>query len=306
MVLNNFRKQRVLDHVDIVDYINLVVPLKRRCADTWTGLCPFHEEQTPSFNVHRKEPYFKCFGCGRGGDIFAFVMTLAQCGFLEALETLEKNVPPDAVRTMERMAQANILAVCSIFDRVQAGYRAMFSRVLSGYPELCVSRGSLERLGVGWDGEALTFPMRNEDGEIVGIRRRLPDGKKLSVRGGREGCFVPTGTMEVEPVVYVTEGPTDTAAALDLGLYAIGRPSCNGGGYIISRLTANKAVVIVSDNDTAGHNGAVALRRLIEPYCRWVRVVMPPCKDLRRWLIEGATHNDVVSLPDALEPPLPF
>ena len=57
---------------DIVSVIGDVVPLKKAGA-TWKGLCPFHQEKTPSFNVNRDKGFFKCFGCGVGGDVVKFV-----------------------------------------------------------------------------------------------------------------------------------------------------------------------------------------------------------------------------------------
>ena len=52
---------------DIVSVISEVTPL-RKAGATWKGLCPFHQEKTPSFNVNRDKGFFKCFGCGAGGD----------------------------------------------------------------------------------------------------------------------------------------------------------------------------------------------------------------------------------------------
>jgi phage/plasmid primase-like uncharacterized protein len=98
--------------------------------------------------------------------------------------------------------------------------------------ELGVSMNSLLRLSVGWseDHDAWTFPMRNANGKVVGIRLRRPDGRKVSVTGGHEGLFIPRGRdlYPGEPLL-IAEGPTDTAALLDLNFMAIGRPSCTGG-----------------------------------------------------------------------------
>jgi DNA primase len=73
--------------VDIVSVIGDVVPLKKAGA-TWKGLCPFHQEKTPSFNVNRDKGFFKCFGCGAGGDVVSFVELQQKVAFPEAVRYL--------------------------------------------------------------------------------------------------------------------------------------------------------------------------------------------------------------------------
>src|SRR5690606_9675141 len=84
---------------------------------------------------------------------------------------------------------------------------------------LGLSIESLQRLGVGWAARhrAYTFPMRRGDGTICGIRLRSPDGRKYSVRGSKQGLFIPDG-IDATDRLLVAEGPTDTAAVLDWGL----------------------------------------------------------------------------------------
>ncbi|MEJ7753594.1 MAG: CHC2 zinc finger domain-containing protein, partial [Candidatus Limnocylindrales bacterium] len=59
--------------LDLADYIGESVPLKKS-GTSFKGLCPFHGEKTPSFYVTPARETWKCFGCGRGGDIFSFAM----------------------------------------------------------------------------------------------------------------------------------------------------------------------------------------------------------------------------------------
>jgi len=74
---------------DIVRVISDHVSLKKMGL-SWKGLCPFHKEKTPSFNVRSEPAVFHCFGCGEGGDVFKFVMLHERCSFPEAVETLAK------------------------------------------------------------------------------------------------------------------------------------------------------------------------------------------------------------------------
>jgi len=153
---------------------------------------------------------------------------------------------------------------------------------------------SLRRLNTGWSAEhrGWTFPMRNAAGRVVGIRLRMADGRKLSVRGGHEGLFIPAALPEHLTTLFVCEGPTDTGAALDLGLQAIGRPSCTGGvRHIVElvRMRRPAQVVVVADRDAPGQRGAKALAGVLLAYSHTIKVVTPPppAKDLRCWLNQG-------------------
>ena len=80
-------KNTVKEAADIAQVIGEVVELKRT-GNRLTGLCPFHNEKTPSFTVHPQGQFFHCFGCGEHGDVFAFVMKYHRMDFPEALKTL--------------------------------------------------------------------------------------------------------------------------------------------------------------------------------------------------------------------------
>ena len=170
--------------------------------------------------------------------------------------------------------------------------------------KLGVSVDSLRRLHIGWDGEAWTFPMNDGSGNVIGIRRRLPNGRKLSVRGGREGLFVPEG-LAGAGLLLVCEGPTDTAALLTLDFPAVGRPSCHGGVQLLCKFCRGRGVVVFADGDDPGRVGARILAQALRLYCPVVRVIRPPddgLKDAREWLRQGATHADVERVIAASEP----
>ena len=72
---------------DIVDVISQYVTLKRS-GRNFFGLCPFHNEKSPSFSVSPDKQIFHCFGCGVGGNVFHFISKIENIGFKEALEIL--------------------------------------------------------------------------------------------------------------------------------------------------------------------------------------------------------------------------
>jgi len=87
--LHNFDrvKREILDRLSILDVVQDHVTMKRR-GRRWVGLCPFHAEKTPSFTVQPEMGIFKCFGCGKGGDLFSFVQHRENIDFKETLRTL--------------------------------------------------------------------------------------------------------------------------------------------------------------------------------------------------------------------------
>ncbi|HUN63233.1 MAG TPA: DNA primase [Candidatus Sulfotelmatobacter sp.] len=78
---------RVKQQADIVRVVGEYVRLKKS-GQNYTGLCPFHGEKTPSFAVHPVKQIFHCFGCGKGGDVFTFVMEMEKCPFPEAVRVV--------------------------------------------------------------------------------------------------------------------------------------------------------------------------------------------------------------------------
>src|SRR5260221_11407512 len=159
---------------------------------------------------------------------------------------------------------------------------------------LDVDTRALQAIGCAWSGHAWAFPMRDASKRMIGIRLRASDGKKWAVKGSHQGMFIPSSypyCIDDGTTMYVTEGPTDLAAAMTLGLYSIGRASCQGQeDMVIAYLRNTKArrLVIVTDNDTPGLEGARKLQsRLRLRSC----IYTPPTKDLREFAIMGGDAN---------------
>ncbi|MCG2682226.1 MAG: hypothetical protein L6306_01275 [Planctomycetales bacterium] len=211
------------------------------------------------------------------------------------------------VRRIE-LSAAQIAAATTDFAKLAADFRAAvrpeaLSRLAVG---LGVFVESLRRLGVGWASKhgAWAFPMYNADGKTLGIRLRLPGGRKLAVKGGKEGLFIPDALNVTGNRLLIAEGPTDTAAILDFGFMAIGRSSCTGGVALLIELARKlkpAGVVVVADADAPGRRGAESLAGKLAAYCRDVRVISPPAgaKDARDWKRKGATAADVEAAIDA-------
>ncbi len=92
--------ERVKQTADIVEVISAHTDLRRQGA-RWVGLCPFHEERTPSFSVDAQEKLYHCFGCGVGGDVIKFVEEKEGLGFAEAVELLADRYGVELEREQE-------------------------------------------------------------------------------------------------------------------------------------------------------------------------------------------------------------
>ena len=228
-------------------------------------------------------------------------------GYVHILKDTPREARPMPVRPVRRPVPR--VDPGAYMERLRkGGWSDGVSAWLAG--KLGVSAASLDALAPAADfiAKAFAFPMRDGHGKVVGIRYRgaglrplraihsaVSDADDLAV----QGLFY---RADIQPcrVIAVCEGPTDTAAALTLGLSAVGRASCNGGEDMLNVLFTRLGVeecVIVADNDgekldAYGHrmepglNGAL---KLASRLCVPSRIIIPPCKDIRLWVRAGAT-----------------
>ena len=87
MRFDNSKIEEIKNRVDIVELVSEYLTLKK-AGRNFTGLCPFHQEKTPSFTVNREKQIFYCFGCGEGGNVITFLMKIADKTFPEAIKDL--------------------------------------------------------------------------------------------------------------------------------------------------------------------------------------------------------------------------
>jgi DNA primase len=85
-------KETVKQQADIVPIVGDYVKLKKAGAQNYSGLCPFHNEKTPSFSVHATRQFFHCFGCGVSGDVFSFVQKIENITFPEAVRAVAQKL----------------------------------------------------------------------------------------------------------------------------------------------------------------------------------------------------------------------
>src|SRR5712692_2353230 len=139
----------VKSSVDIVQVVGDYVRLKKQ-GNRFVGLCPFHSEKTPSFGVHPGHQFFKCFGCGKGGDVFTFLMEIEGISFFEALKTLaEQRGIAMPKRGPEAMADEETRLRAALYDMHEAAQR--FFRAQLETPEGKTARDYLAKRGLPAD-----------------------------------------------------------------------------------------------------------------------------------------------------------
>src|SRR5882724_10144740 len=134
---------KVRSSVDLVSLISESVPLKK-AGRKYRGLCPFHNEKTPSFYVDETKQLFYCFGCSAGGDLFKFVMLREGVDFMEAVRLLARRgniAVPDAKTGPKHSEREALLAACRAASK-------LFREILLHGPDGDVGRNYLEKRAV--------------------------------------------------------------------------------------------------------------------------------------------------------------
>ncbi|HEY1866825.1 MAG TPA: DNA primase [Candidatus Cybelea sp.] len=199
--------------VDIAALIGGYVPLKKRGNDL-VGLCPFHAEKTPSFHVHPDRGFFKCFGCGTGGDAITFVQKSENLDFAEAVRSLAAKAGielepenPRAARVRserEAMYEANRLAA-AYFARMLAAERGEQARAY------CSRRGflneTIERFGLGfapdsWSGLVTELQENAIDLPIAAKAGLVKAGQRGYYDFYRNRLMVPTYSTTGEVIAF--------------------------------------------------------------------------------------------------------
>jgi DNA primase len=152
--------QAIRDRIDLVELIGRYVALKSS-GRNHKGLCPFHDEKTPSFNVNADRQIFHCFGCGAGGNAFTFLMRHENLTFPEAVRELGRQVGIE-VRESDSAEAGLYERLRGVNDAAQAFFREeLASPRGAGARAYLAERGldaeSVERFGIGlapdrWDG----------------------------------------------------------------------------------------------------------------------------------------------------------
>jgi DNA primase len=136
-------RERAAIHDVVADYVSL-----RKAGANFQGLCPFHGEKTPSFNVNPGRGIFHCFGCGVGGDVFAFVMKIEGIGFIDAVKFLARRtgvVIEERPLTVGEKRKADERETLLRINDIASGF---YRKVLTSEPAGSAGRAYIGKRGV--------------------------------------------------------------------------------------------------------------------------------------------------------------
>lgn len=250
---------RVLEALDAADC------RPRPAGNGWQALCPAHDDRNPSLAIHQ-------------GDSGALVRCHAGCETTDVAGALRMELrdlfdeaatppAPTAKPTTKALPSQEALAHWT------AGLDTTPSR------ELVTRRGwsvgAIRELGVGWDGDRFTIPIRDDAGELLNVVRYRPDAKpkSLALTGRPRGLFPAPETLNGSPVVFVVEGEPDALAAASIGLVAVAIPGANAWRSQWARRFAGRHVVIVPDCDHPGRDLAARAARDLTTHAASVRLL---------------------------------
>jgi len=170
--------EMIKERADILEVISRYVPMKRAGAN-YVGSCPFHREKTPSFTVYRDKGFYKCFGCGKAGDVIGFLMDLEGMSFVEAVTELggRYGIPVESVSSghtkkderLSRLLEINRGAQDYYYEQLKTpeGKRAvdyLKSRGIEGKTAAVFAIGYAPR---GWEGLVGHFKKKGTDGRLL-------------------------------------------------------------------------------------------------------------------------------------------
>ncbi len=212
-------KERIRERIDMVSLVSEYVSLQQRGPGDFWGRCPFHEERSASFHILPGKGLFKCFGCGKGGDVFRFVEEIEGIRFSDALRrlgeragvTLELASPQERAREERRSALLRATSIVAEFyaevlwSATPAGERGRAALAQRG-----ISAETARAFGLGvappeWDGLQSLAQARRLDEEVLlelGLLRRGQGGQGRAYAFFRDRLMFPIRNEQGKAVAF--------------------------------------------------------------------------------------------------------
>ncbi len=127
----DLKKQEILDKISIVEIVSEYLSLKQKGDSHW-GLCPFHNEKTPSFSVTEDKNMFYCFGCHKGGNIFDFLIEVENISFFEAFKQLAEKAGVEVETQKESPEDKHKTALLGLYNKIAGSFNYILLKKDSG------------------------------------------------------------------------------------------------------------------------------------------------------------------------------
>jgi len=279
--------QSLKQQIDIIDLIGQYVKLKNKGNDA-VGLCPFHHEKTPSFNVSRSKRIYKCFGCDKSGDVIQFIMDHENKSYYESIKFLGEKYNIEIDQKIKT------------YEKPKTSSSPLSSEIINYFQSRGISKNTLQRFkvteSIEWMPKAnkevrtVCFNYYRND-ELINIKYRAA-GKDFKMVKNAELIFYNIDSIKEDDTVIIVEGEIDALSLYEAGFYNVVSVP-NGANLNLQYLDncytyfENKSkIIIATDNDDPGYNLKEELsRRLGKEKC--YKVNYPDeCKDSNEILIK--------------------
>lgn len=275
----------------VSDIVETFIKLKRTGSD-YVGNCPFHNEKTPSFKIPVNGKFYKCFGCGESGDVFAFVMKQTNCNFNDAVEHVAKHYnfeldkdTKDYVRPIQRLEKIHPQFIKYFEDRGISNNTLLRFKISQSLEWMPKAQKETPVVCFNY--------FRNE--ELINIKFRGP-GKDFKLAKDAELIFYNIDAIKDTDTAIIVEGEIDAMSMYESGIYnVVSVPNGttpkgvmklpyldNCAEYFIDK----KQIIIATDNDQVGQNLKDELaRRFGIEKCSFIQYPND-CKDANDVLIK--------------------
>lgn len=286
--------QKIKDSVSTYDVVSSFVKLKKEGVNH-VGLCPFHNEKTPSFTISKSKNIYKCFGCGQSGDGITFLMKNQNMSYVEALKWIgeKNNIPIEEIGIKKQVVKPQ-----PRLEKLSKETIDWFEKVRH------ISNNTLLRFGVTESVEYMPKAKGNvksicfnyfKNEEVVNIKFRAKN-KDFKMAKDAELIFYNLDSIKDKETCLIAEGEIDCMSFYEIGIYnVVSVPNGASASHnaqleyldnCIEYFLDKKIVILVTDNDGAGKKLEEELARRIG-YEKCHIVTYPDgCKDANEVLVK--------------------
>lgn len=287
--------ETIIEKTDIFQQVSRIVSLKSSNSNSYKGLCPFHNEKTPSFYVHKDKQYYHCFGCGANGNVIKFIMQTKNLTFPDTIKFLAEELSLTMpVHCHENQQYKNAYTLLS---KAQAKYKRALANnknALEYLKQRGLSESTREKFGIGYACDfnleqeefelaktlgllnvrntcyffdRITFPIQNNIGKIVGFGGRSINEAQPKYLNSKEsflfhkseiiyGLF--QAKQETHNYIIVVEGYMDVISLHEHGIKnsVATLGTAITAKHITSLFKYYEKIAFCFDGDEAGQNAA--------------------------------------------------
>lgn len=283
--------EEIKERANIVSVVADYVQIKKR-GKNYLGLCPFHSEKTPSFTVSEEKQLFHCFGCGKGGNLFTFLMEMEKVNFAEAAEMLadklgiklEKTGGSGVSKSEKDKLFDQAEAACKLYERALDNNSA--ARKYLADRRLEPQTIKKFRLGLDQNNIRVMFPIFDIRGRVVGFSGRTlggngpkylnsPDSPIFYKGGTLFGLNFSKDAIKKNNFALLVEGNVDLLICHQAGITNTVAPLGTALTADHAKLLARhcETVVLAYDSDAAGLAAAERVQEILKEAGLKVRIL---------------------------------